>query len=395
MNHWKQTGLYVLMPLMLGVLAGCGGGGGSSSDPPSPQDINTLPTIIMVAPTDSTVTLDVTNSTTLPIKFKADHKSGDPMNYSVTWDAGNVTPAEGTLNCLDECNVVFTAPGYNGVCTVNIAVSHGDKSTVKTLKINVTGNSSPASQLKILGISMDPATVSPGEEATLTANVDNPEGKTLTYKWSSQYGKLISSGNTATWVSKSTAGVYGIYLTVSDGTSSVKAGYAATVADPEGGLLGEYYTAHWTNNGTTVEFNQKIFERIDGNINFNWYKLSPDSRLRDDKFAVRWTGYVKAEDAGDYVFRTWVDDGVRLMVMNDAGEWISAIPNSSQNWANHTDGEWLPATAVTVHLNGGKWYPIQLEYYEDTGDAFIVLAWSINGDKEVVVPQSALKPTAN
>jgi hypothetical protein len=345
----------------------------------------------MSSPSGTTASLDVKNSTTLPIKFKANHDSGEELSYAITWDAGTVTPAEGTLACGDECAVDFTAPNYDGVCTVNIAVSHGDKSTVKTLKINVTGNSSSSTQLKILDITMSPNPVSPVGTATLTATVDNPEGKPLTYTWSSHYGKLTPSGNTATWVPRPTAGVYGIYLTVSDGTSSVKAAYAATVADPEGGLLGQYYTAHWSSNGSTVEFGEKVFDRIDGNINFNWYKLSPDSRLRSDKFAVKWTGYVKAEAAGDYVFRTWTDDGTRLSVMNDAGEWVEAIPNNNVNWANHTNGAWLPASPVTIHLDGGKWYPIQLEYYEDTGDAFVVLAWKVNGGTEVVVPQSALK----
>jgi hypothetical protein len=180
---------------------------------------------------------------------------------------------------------------------------------------------------------------------------------------------------------------------VDDGTASVQGGVLATVSGPEGGLLGQYFQTDRYKG--VVRFTTLAFRRTDPAVNFHWMKLSPDvSKLPVDGFGVKWTGFLKCEEAGTYVFRVNVDDGARMKIMNDLNRWVGVIPDDVENWDDHTEGAYLPVTTVPLQLQGNKWYPIQLEYFEGAGDAFIYLYWSVNGKPEVIVPQEVLKPPA-
>ncbi len=79
-------------------------------------------------------------------------------------------------------------------------------------------------------------------------------------------------------------------------------------------------------------------------------------------FLATFTGFINIQSAGDYLFWIGHDDGVRLyigdvLVIDDwpptAFKWISAI-----------------ATFSAAGL-----YPVQIEFYENQGDADLVFAW--------------------
>jgi len=155
--------------------------------------------------------------------------------------------------------------------------------------------------------------------------------------------------------------------------------------------LGQYFGTHREKN--VVYLDAEVLRRVDPDINFNWMKLSPDpGTLPSDGFGARWTGSVKCEMPGTYVFRVHVDDGARMKVMNDAGQWIEVVPNNDRNWIDHTRGARLPETPVPIRFDGGKWYPIELEYFEGGENAFIILYWSVNGGQEEIVAQTSLRP---
>lgn len=378
-----------LLAIVATIIAGCGGGGGAPSDP---VVINTPPQMTLVSPSTGTATLDASVSQSMDVTFKADDVNGGTLRYTATWDNGTVTPSEGTVTAGQEKTLSFNAPAYNGKCTLTLAITDNDGATdVKTVEINVINTIAPPTQLRIdsLDISKDP--VAPGESVTVTAGITNPGGRPLTYSWQTSYGKIVGTGSIATWTAPQEPGIYGVYLIVSDGTDSQKSGISTTVSQGQGGLKGEYYTVSW-DKGVRVKFDYKKFERTDALININWGKGSPDPSLSGDKFGVIWTGLIKAEEAGEYKFRAFADDGVRMKIMNDSSQWIDVIPDNDQNWANHDLGAWLPATVVPVHLDGGKWYPVHIEYYEDKSDAFITLYWTPPGGTEEIVPQSVLKP---
>ncbi len=382
--------LSLVAALAVAITAGCGGGGGGSSI--APQPINRAPALTVVDPDPNPATLDISKATSMQLCFRGDDPDGGELSYVCTWDAGSVTPAQGKMQAGSQCVVNFNAPSYNGLCTVTVIVSDGQASAEKQIKINVVGAvTNPDAELRVLGMTVSPSPVPPGGAATLTASVQNEPGKTLTYKWESMFGKVIGNGVNATWNAPTISGVYGVYVTVSDGVSQVKYGQAVSVAAPEGGVLGQYFKTVREMN--VVRLQTEVLTRIDPDINFNWYKLSPDpAKLGGDGWGARWTGYIKAEAAGTYVFRVHVDDGARMKVMDDSGAWVAVIPNTTENWIDHVEGAWLPAQPVPLQLSGGKWYPFEIEYFEGAEEAFIVLYWSVNGGPEEIVPQSVLKP---
>lgn len=390
--HVTRCALILSVAVAAVVISGCGGGGGGGGPSVTPQPINTAPTLTIVGPSPNPATLDVRSSNSLNICFRADDVDGGELSYVCTWSAGMVTPRSGRVQPGSECTVVFNAPSFNGLCTVSVAVSDGQASVVKTVGINVIGaGSEPGTELRVLGISLDPDPVTPGGTAVLTADVQNPSGRPLVYTWDSQYGRVTGSGSSASWVAPSISGVYGVYVTVSDGTSQVRSGIAVTAALAEGGVLGQYFKTYREMN--VVHLQTEVLRRIDPDINFNWYKLSPDpAKLGGDGWGARWTGYIKGERAGTYVFRVYVDDGCRMKVMNDSGAWVEVVPNNKDNWIDHVEGAWLPAEPLPLQLAGGKWYPFEIEYFEGAEDAFIILYWSVNGGPEEIVPQSVLKP---
>ncbi|RIK42026.1 MAG: hypothetical protein DCC55_10075 [Chloroflexi bacterium] len=124
------------------------------------------------------------------------------------------------------------------------------------------------------------------------------------------------------------------------------------IGEPEG-WRGEYF-ANRSLAGSPA------LVRTDGNIDFDWGRGSPDSRIPVDNFSVRWTRSVYF-DAGTYRFRVLVDDGARLWVDDHLliDEW--------------SDGSVRERTG-DIYLSSGH-HSLRLEYYERTGDARIRLTW--------------------
>ena len=388
-NRWW---ICVLIPtLTMPMLAGCGGGGSGGSEL-QPVPVNHPPSVSIISPASNPYVLNVTKSRTLDIKIKGEDPDGGKLNCVWTWDAGSISPAECEINAGTEMTAQFTPPNFDGQCKLKISISDGEASASKDFIINVTGwNVQPGTQLRIISISMMPDPVAPSGTANISTTVDNPGGKPLSYSWKSKYGVFSGTGSTVTWTAPKTPGVYGIYVTASDGTASAAAGKVAMVAGPTGGLLGQYFTTY--RDRTVVCFGDMVMSRIDPAVNFNWEKLSPaPGKLPGDGFGARWTGFVKCEQPGDYTFRVNVDDGARMRVQDDTGKWVHVIPNDAQNWCDHAEGAWLPDPPMPLQLQGGKWYPIELEYFEGGADAFIDLYWSVNGSPETIVPQESLKP---
>ncbi|MBQ6137458.1 MAG: hypothetical protein IJI73_08830, partial [Kiritimatiellae bacterium] len=98
---------------------------------------------------------------------------------------------------------------------------------------------------------------------------------------------------------------------------------------------------------------------------------------RGNGFACRISGFVLAPVSGNYTFYVTSDDGSRLVV---GGVQITAdvAPHSARERSG------------SLQLAAG-WHPVTLEYYENTGDAVLSLAWSGPGIAKGPVPASALR----
>ncbi|MDF2985960.1 MAG: hypothetical protein K0R50_1470 [Eubacterium sp.] len=135
------------------------------------------------------------------------------------------------------------------------------------------------------------------------------------------------------------------------------------------GLKGEYY-----NNRDLTDIK---FTRIDNAINASWYNSSPDSRIDNETFSIRWTGQIQPLYSESYTFYTTSDDGVRL--------WINGT-KLIDNWNDHS----AAVNSGTISLTSGQKYDIVLEYYNNQGEGKIKLEWSSNSQSKQIVQKSQL-----
>ncbi|GAB1477379.1 hypothetical protein MASR2M70_22170 [Bacillota bacterium] len=144
------------------------------------------------------------------------------------------------------------------------------------------------------------------------------------------------------------------------------------------GILGEYYDSPNPNNASALKM-----KRIDNNIAFNFEYNSPTPnapeayKIQPDNFAMRWTGYIKPAVTGDYTFKTYSDDGVKLTV--NGNEIIN-------NWGLFTLN--FEISDTTVHLEAGQYYPITLEYQQMPLYAAVFLFWEAPNVPMGLVPAS-------
>jgi len=130
---------------------------------------------------------------------------------------------------------------------------------------------------------------------------------------------------------------------------------------PEGmagyGLKGEYF------RNTKLE-GPPALTRIDSVLYFNWEDNSPAPGIDKDGFSVRWSGSLTPPLTRKYTILTASDDGVRLYI-----DGIKLI----DNWSDHGTS----VDSVKTDLVAGKSYDIKVEYYENGGEAVIMLGWDL------------------
>jgi hypothetical protein len=138
------------------------------------------------------------------------------------------------------------------------------------------------------------------------------------------------------------------------------------------GLLGEYFLGR--------DFQQRVCERRDPNIDFTWTGLVVDPRLPTGQpFSVRWTGAIRPRFSETYTFYTTSDDGVRLSIGDR--QLIS-------NWTIHAATE----DVAQVRLEAGHEYPIRLDYFEKNGlsNEIIKFYWESPSQAKEYVPEKCL-----
>jgi hypothetical protein len=122
-------------------------------------------------------------------------------------------------------------------------------------------------------------------------------------------------------------------------------------------------------------------------VNFNWGTGVPIVNgqaipgIGSDNFSVRWRGEIEISvgQGGNYRLRTASDDGVRVRFRGST---------VIDDWNDHgvTDN-----TYDAGNLVPGK-YSIEIDYYENAGDAVIQLNWSRDGAPFSIVPRQNLYP---
>jgi hypothetical protein len=142
------------------------------------------------------------------------------------------------------------------------------------------------------------------------------------------------------------------------------------------GLRGTYF------QGTALA-GAPLLTRVDPTVNFNFGAGSPaPGVIPNDQFSIRWEGLVEARSDELYTFFVTHDDGARLWVNDQL---------IIDKWTDHAAIE----DSGSIALQLGQRYTIRLEFYENSGDASAILAWSTPlGIEKQVIPQSQLFSTA-
>ena len=151
------------------------------------------------------------------------------------------------------------------------------------------------------------------------------------------------------------------------------------------GLKGQYYNEIYLAG-------DPVISRIDKQIEFDWAKssptetdiaqgiLSPNQKINNDYYSIRWTGQISAPKSGQYKVGVVSDDGCRVYI---DGYKIA------DGWGNHAMEPFLG----DVIFEEGKSHEIMIEYYESTGDAGIHLVWEYKGNNKIEKKKETFKPS--
>ena len=151
--------------------------------------------------------------------------------------------------------------------------------------------------------------------------------------------------------------------------------YEFTLADPNSGLSGEYYSNMYLEEPSflTLE-NQKI--------DFEWGSYSPFDGMPGDNFSVRWTGYIEANYSELYTLHTFSDDGIRLWING-----VQIIDSWNDNGSGYHSGQYTMAA--------GEKYGVIVEYQEIGGLAAARLEWeSVSLPREIITRNNLSMPGA-
>ncbi|WPV63873.1 DUF5977 domain-containing protein [Chitinophaga sp. LS1] len=137
------------------------------------------------------------------------------------------------------------------------------------------------------------------------------------------------------------------------------------------GLRGDYYSGQG--------FERFLFSKTDKIVNYGstieFQASEPTGAPKvNTNFSVRWTGRLKTDVTGRYVFSTRTDDGIRLY-LNDS----LIIKNWTGKPADYED------TAV-VNLVAGENYKLVMEYFQKKEKAIAKLQWRFAGQATQAIP---------
>jgi hypothetical protein len=125
---------------------------------------------------------------------------------------------------------------------------------------------------------------------------------------------------------------------------------------------GQYRAEYFANRNLS---GNPVLVRCEGwPIAHDWGGGSPDSGVPEDGFSARWTGRARIE-AGTYTFIARADDGVRVWLDGDViiDAWWDQPPTEYR---------------VTRNVSAGE-HEVQVEYYENGGDAVAEFRWEQAG----------------
>jgi hypothetical protein len=115
-------------------------------------------------------------------------------------------------------------------------------------------------------------------------------------------------------------------------------------------------------------------------INYNWANRAAKDEFGADNFTIRWSGIASPKTSGRYTFYVTADDGVRLRVNG-----VTLVDKWFEQGATTYSG-----TSETVSSGG---FQIELDYFENAGQASVKLEWEGPNQPREVIPMGAFFAT--
>jgi hypothetical protein len=173
-------------------------------------------------------------------------------------------------------------------------------------------------------------------------------------------------GATYDWVSWSDGSARNHNLTAAAGTTTLVATFETDddpgdPGDPDPCPTGEFLAEYFNNMTLT---GSPVVSRCEASIDNDWGGGAPAPGVNVDGFSVRWTG-APVFAAGDHVFSTTADDGVRVFV-----DGASVI----DQWKDQG-----PTTYTAARTLAAGAHPVRMEFYENGGGAVARLSWTSVG----------------
>lgn len=147
---------------------------------------------------------------------------------------------------------------------------------------------------------------------------------------------------------------------------------------PQSAAAGDGWYAEFFNNQTLSGF--PTYSWTEPWIGHEWGTGAPSPGLESEHFSVRWTRSIQVEDDATFHFCAMADDGVRIKVDN---VWVL------DEW--HANNG-IAYCGSQYTLTEGE-YQLQVEYYEDGGEALIYVWWEeikpLSPFAPIITPESA------
>jgi PA14 domain len=149
------------------------------------------------------------------------------------------------------------------------------------------------------------------------------------------------------------------------------------------GLRADFYnaTAAVFNANSPAVTQAPALTQTDSTVDFNWNGAAPASGVNAQNFAVRFSGQVLTEQAGNYVFHVTTDAAVRLYVN---GQLVV------NDYTQHTTSD---GASVALNLKANTLYNIQLDIAEGaTSSDSVSLQWVLPSGTRQIIPAAQLYP---
>ena len=131
----------------------------------------------------------------------------------------------------------------------------------------------------------------------------------------------------------------------------------AALLPASAGLKASYFSGR--------NFEIPVLERIDDRIDNRWEDQSPAPSVPVNDFSARWQGFVTAEFSGEY----------QLYVVSDNGSRLKLNGQVITDHFNPADGDQAGWFSGSYTFTAGQKVPLEVEYYESSGNAEITLYW--------------------